>query len=387
MSRKSILFFDGEIRFIPPIATLVRVLRDIGENPTIVLFDYGKNREDISALSLDAIFLDIEDRFVSWFRNPIRRLYKVLLKKRWFRGWQDKIWSRIESAANGEEFLLWTLNTPAMDFIGDNALALGKRHIHVCYELEDAVDSMHRTYDARAYLDSATFVHCEPNRADIFAALYNVKSRQFVLPNKPYGDPSKFDNNDVPVDVKHVLESFGKRFVFLYQGILADDRQGIVDVLKWICEEFPEDIVAVQTHISGLNIESLKCYRNFYLIPPLPAPLHLQVTRYASVGLAFYTSNRTNCSPLNALFCAPNKIYEYAAFGKPTLGNNVPGLRYTIGANRAGVCFEFCDREHVVSAVYALKECYGEFAKNAKKLYYSIDLRTITQEIVDFVRN
>ena len=47
-------------------------------------------------------------------------------------------------------------------------------------------------------------------------------------------------------------------------------------------------------------------------ISHIDAPEHLDVTSHAYVGLVTYSYKS-----LNNIFCAPNKIWEYAAFGVP----------------------------------------------------------------------
>ena len=67
----------------------------------------------------------------------------------------------------------------------------------------------------------------------------------------------------------------------------------------------------------------------------------MEITSYARIGINFY---RPNC--LNKAFCAPNKIYEFSGFGIPIIGNDIPGLKNTIGLNNAGKCVRLNRRKY-----------------------------------------
>lgn len=71
-------------------------------------------------------------------------------------------------------------------------------------------------------------------------------------------------------------------------------------------------------------------------IDSIPAPLHLEITSHATIGVVFYSDET-----LNKAFCAPNKIYEYSGFGIPAIANCIPGLINTIGKSGAAVCTDF----------------------------------------------
>ncbi len=132
-------------------------------------------------------------------------------------------------------------------------------------------------------------------------------------------------------------------------------------------------------HYDGINaIKNI--YKDTIYLGFFPAPTHLQITSYAHIGVANY-----DYSSLNNLFCAPNKIYEYAGFGIPILGNDVPGLQYTIGTARAGVCADFLNRKSIIDALMEIEENYTEYSKNAVKFYESNDNLEIMKKIVNSV--
>lgn len=51
----------------------------------------------------------------------------------------------------------------------------------------------------------------------------------------------------------------------------------------------------------------------------------------ASIGVMSYSPHqKTHAGVVNALYCAPNKIFEYGKYGKPMIANDVPALKYIL---------------------------------------------------------
>ena len=89
----------------------------------------------------------------------------------------------------------------------------------------------------------------------------------------------------------------------------------------------------------------------------------MEITSYARIGINFY---RPNC--LNKAFCAPNKIYEFSGFGIPIIGNDIPGLKNTIGLNNAGKCIDLTE-ENIIKAINEIDEKYEYYSKNAYNFF------------------
>ena len=73
---------------------------------------------------------------------------------------------------------------------------------------------------------------------------------------------------------------------------------------------------------------------------------------------------------LNDAFCAPNKIYEYSAFGKPILGNNIPGLKI-LEYKEFGAIVDEQDTESVISAIKHIESEYESYSKNGFAFFES----------------
>lgn len=106
---------------------------------------------------------------------------------------------------------------------------------------------------------------------------------------------------------------------------------------------------------------------------------------YADVGILPYKSNPgkvAHLSPLNSLFCAPNKLWEYALVGLPMVGNNLPGLRSVIERNGLGCVAVEGDPGSVAGAIAATCEERERFSARCSKFYGSVDIVHIIDQIL-----
>lgn len=114
-------------------------------------------------------------------------------------------------------------------------------------------------------------------------------------------------------------------------------------------------------------------------------PDHLYITSYAYIGVLSYVTGEPSIrySPLNPLYCAPNKIFEYAGFALPMVGNDIPRLKATIEFNNMGVCAERLTAEAFVDAFIKIESQYETMSENATEFYDSVDLDDCISEILN----
>jgi glycosyltransferase involved in cell wall biosynthesis len=111
-------------------------------------------------------------------------------------------------------------------------------------------------------------------------------------------------------------------------------------------------------------------------IPYAAAPRHLEVTSHAHIGLAFYSP-----VSLNNVFCAPNKVWEYAGFGLPILGNNIPGLEATIGKHGAGLCVPISE-DAIAQALAEIDRRYSDMSRRATGMYDEVSVEDIVDRVI-----
>jgi glycosyltransferase involved in cell wall biosynthesis len=111
-------------------------------------------------------------------------------------------------------------------------------------------------------------------------------------------------------------------------------------------------------------------------VPYVAPPNHLEITSHARVGVVVYDD-----STLNNVFCAPNKIFEYAACGIPMLTNDVPGLVGTVGRFGAGICLSTLSSERVADALLSLDNSYEDFAARAAQMFDAQQSRATIEQV------
>ena len=73
---------------------------------------------------------------------------------------------------------------------------------------------------------------------------------------------------------------------------------------------------------------------------------------------------------MNNAFCAPNKIYEYTAFGKPVIGNDIPGLKQ-LEAAKASVLVNEDSVDSIVEGIRKIELSYQRYSDSAIDFFES----------------
>ena len=112
----------------------------------------------------------------------------------------------------------------------------------------------------------------------------------------------------------------------------------------------------------------------------------MEFLKYADIALVPYKPGKIEGSGftiLNALYCAPNKIYEYAGCNIPMIGTDVLGLREPFEKYNIGVCCKDLKPETIIDAIRYVDANHDEMVINAKAFYDSVDLDCIVNSIVN----
>lgn len=88
-------------------------------------------------------------------------------------------------------------------------------------------------------------------------------------------------------------------------------------------------------------------------------------------------------SVINALYCAPNKIFEYAGSNVPMIGTDVLGLREPFEKYNIGVCCDSLDEEVIIDAIKLVDENHEVMKKNCRKFFDSVNLDEIVERIIN----
>lgn len=354
---------------LPPVMTLLTVLQKIGYQLHYFGIESEAGKTFLENIGVKHTWIPYKNyRHCSKFNRAIGFLYRRL--------WLIRQLKKL--ATYSEKLIIWFQECHSAALVGNEALKIGSV-ITTFFEYECNYGERWIGFSIEKMLHESVIVECERNRALMTQKNHSLKQIPFVLPNKVEINFSSIPPlND---DAKNILQKIGNRPLFLYQGNIADDRQDIPYILETIAKNRPEYCVLSLPGNNAIKKAFAK-YSNAFTLERIPAPGHLAVTAKASIGIAVYSCEGEGIWADNARNCAPNKIYEYAAFGVPTLGNQLPGLESTIGAMKAGVLCEM-NEQSILLAADELVHNLPRYQENARSFYRACDLTRIVEEIVD----
>ena len=231
----------------------------------------------------------------------------------------------------------------------------------------------------------------EVNRAYIEKTWWGIEKTPIVLPNKPYSIEVPESSEAVKRALNLMMNE--KRKIILYLGMVTQDRnfEPFVEALRKFAPKYCLYIAGRPTSEDSKNridhlvneYSDVVDYLGYF-----PAPQHLHLLKYAYIGLLPYgVTNRiqamnNECSLLNSLYCAPNKIFEYSAFDVPMLGTEVPGLMQPFGKYNIGMWYDENDESSIIRAIEQTDLNHQVMSNNCSTYFHSIDLVSIVKNIL-----
>lgn len=379
---------SGVLKNLPPLISLLQLLKHKREEVFYVGFiEDTSTRQILAELGVEFALYDyplvaFKDRPILNVWHKLTNFIRPYIMRKW-------VWRVIANQCHGKsEVIIWSADMGASAILGNRARTYGKRFIQTLYELGEEAGKNYLGFDIERLYHEATIVECEYNRAHILKAEHDIEDLPFVMPNKPFAHPRNKSLSCAEVlELRPILESWKGKRVFLYQGVLQNDRQELFAMIDALCAGLPDCVIAVMGK-SNSSVERLsRKYKNFCHVPFVLPPKHLVVTSYADIGLAYYKGGAIyGLSPLNPVYCAPNKIFEYAGFGIPMICNDVPGLKYSVGDAGAAICLSILNQQSVVDAAKKMLDDYDTYSHAATKYFDSVDVEQISMDILNHAR-
>ena len=363
--KKTILFLlNKEVTYLPP---FMAILDSLCSQYSLKVISYEKVG-GVEALrkqyaGRDVTFLskstqDTSQQLLSRVKRRAKRMLNV----------SSDFHKEAKAILDRESYdLLWIIHENTAieftDILGDKSYLLS------IYELHDTQPSFLKQLEPVAQ-NALRVIAPEYNRACILKFWLQLDYIPSVIPNKPYAHPRKRD-----IDNMWFTNTSGKK-VLLYQGYLNKNRS--IDTICAAVEQMHDWMLLLLGKGEPDYVRHLtESFPNIVHVDFVEPPHHLDVTSWARVGIVKY-----DWYDLNHAYCAPNKTWEYAGFGIPMIGNELPGLRYTIGQYGAGICTNLDSIDCIRAAIMQIDHNYEEFSKNATKYYNSFDIKKALDDIV-----
>lgn len=347
----------------PPLVSLVKTMVSFGIVPTIITA--GLNEEYKTFFDVNGV-----KYYVIPFKLKLGRFSSVknyLNAKRW-----GKKVDRLISLFPKDNTVLWIEGNYTFTSL-DIKLVNSYKHVLQIQEMFNVPGFkgyMYKSVIASLSKKAEAVIVPEYNRAFFYKLHFGLKKLPFVLPNKPAFVPDEKNLKILQEKYAQYNHIFEKK-VILYQGIISSTRSNYIpalDALKRIDINNEYLFVFLGRDLTGYVGRLKKQGYNVEHIPFVPAPEYLYFTSKAYIGIVNYVDN---C--LNNIYCAPNKIYEYSAFGVPMLANDIPGLRYTIGINNCGSLYS--DENDVEKTLRYIIQNHDTMSENAKKFFNDTDYK------------
>lgn len=360
----------AELSSYPPIITLVKHLVDLGYNVTLIVrnekkFDFGKD--------CTVKILDITNHPKSKM-TIINRKRRIGLLRKFFDKYKE------------QSDYIWTCTDYTVLLLAKRLLYCDN-HIMQLMELVKTVPRYNNAkilkldvlglqqFDLEKYGKHArTVVVPELNRAYITKAWWELKKTPIVLPNKPYDIPQGVPTNDT----KHIIAQIpSEKKTILYQGLIGAERRldAYAEAVRLLGDNYQLCVMGQETQILEQRIDISKEYPEVIQLGFIFPPEHLYITKTCYIGILSYIPQKGN--ELNVLYCAPNKIYEYAGCGIPMICHALPALIQVFERYQIGVCVDEMTPEKIANGIKTIEENYDTMRENCYKFYKSTDLKQI----------
>lgn len=361
----------GTLETLPPARSLIRALSDLGHEVTLVAH-HLPNHQIGECGQKETLDIGVYPKVGSSYHHKERMRSLFLLR-------------RIVKKLVNHFDIVWTTSDNSALYIYD--LIPVEKHIMQLAELVEYVPYIgsKNFLKANGLVAHARKVRAvvvpESNRAYIQRAYWSLPSMPFVLPNYPY-DPPKFSESELPPDIAKQLASEEKKV--LYQGVFAPDRD--IEPYCRAVEELGDGYEFLLLGESNHYQRELCCkYSHTHYLGYIEPPNHLTVALYAAVGVLPYSAKGQkigHLSTLNAIYCAPNKIWEYAYAGLPMVANKLPGIDATFSANRIGICVAEGSMPDIVEAITTLVDQGDAYRMRCRAFYASVDYAGAVARII-----
>lgn len=377
------LILEYDIIYYPPVLSIVRILLELN-NKVVLLANYSDTQQKKFLETIGVSFYPVT------CINYEDSLFSKLIRKIRFR---NQVYKYFATANIKSDDYIWVFHMETLCLL--NKLPDKYSVIFHPFEFLDASAAWKYRILSPALNIPQTInkakkvVCCEYNRAQITKGIFGLRQLPYVLPNKTsiYND----DLKDVPADISALLSSLlpkieGKKII-LYQGVFMESQRRLEEFCEAI-KNMSDDYVLLAMGKGSSYYEGLKKkYQSekIIFIPFIRPPYHLLVTQKASIGVLSYFPSPKNISfVINPLYCAPNKIFEYARYGIPMISNDIPGLYYIFMQYKCGeVVPDPMNVEQINQTIERIFSSYAAYAEGSRNYYDSVDVKSIVNKILD----
>lgn len=377
---KVVIFLYEDVMLYPPVINLIECLLNNGYMTHLVSQNSGRLPDIVnnSPMFSYTVVSAVEGK------NIINRIVRRMTFRRDFINALRKYVRKDD--------IVWTVNPLVVRILG-NSLKGCNNHIMELMELTDWIPLFKGakilSFDIKSVAQNARKVVVpERNRAYIQKIFWELADVPSVLPNKPYYN----DPGELTPEIEIVLDKMKKdsKKIIVYLGVIDPDRslEEFIQAIELIKDEYSLYVFGkLTTYYKDDYIKQLSDkYSVFNYMGFANPPQHLHFLKYAYIALLPYNPGLIygkSFSKLNALYCAPNKIYEYAGNRVPMVGTDVLALREPFEKYNIGACTKDLRPMSIVEAIKEVDQKHDYYSSNCLKFYNDISIDDIVDNIIN----
>ncbi|MDM1405489.1 hypothetical protein HX039_15480 [Myroides marinus] len=361
MKDTHILIFEHDVLKYPPILSVITFL--LSQNKNVILLGYCSDKNFIED------FRKRGGNFFSMIENNVedsvaKKLWNYFLfKKRVFK------WLKTFNKENNKVWLFgeqctWLLHKIVYKYDCNVYLfEIPSFKVNLKYRV------LSRSLNYKKVLQHTTkVICCEYNRAHITKSFFQLKELPIVIPNKP----NYAEVNTSNKLVETFINKYCNKKIILYQGIFNYPERRLdefCEAIGFLPDEYILVLMGSDNDYKNYLKEKYESERIVFL-PYIAAPHHLSITKCAYIGILVYNGEGGNIeNTLNTLYCAPNKVYEYAKYGIPMISNDVPALSLFFGEYNNGEVLKELSTTYIREIIEKINQDYIEYSTNSSKSY------------------
>ena len=207
-------------------------------------------------------------------------------------------------------------------------------------------------YMERKSIKEADLVICaQEDRAIIMKKHYKLKNYPTVIRN--ISRLANLEDKSIAKSIMIKYQDFFEidAFTIVYAGVVTNTRKidRLIEAIVQLGEGYKlliigdgDSLELINTKIEELNTDSI------ISIGSIPYSSLYSVLRICDIGYIYYPT-----TDLNNIYCAPNKIYEYASVGLPIISNENPTVKKLVDKYEIGLC-----NDNIKSAIEDIAKNY-----------------------------
>lgn len=377
MNKTIYIVLEQDLIFYPPVISIMNICLDLGCQ-VVYIGTFGdqegqKRLENKGARFKQVVPRDMNESSIAKYLNRIK--------------FRNKIYRYLAESNISDKDYVWIFHSYTFYLLYE----LVDKYNVIYHPLEFSAFKM--TWKQRllspglnmveAVKKAKKVVCCEYNRAQITKGIFSLDRLPFILPNKMY-----LPNETLPstAQIDEYLSLMQGKKVILYQGVFHDKERRLEEFCEAV-QSLPEEYMLIAMGKGSAYYENLKkkyTSEKILFIPFIKPPYHLLITKMASIGiLSYFPVSTTIYEVLNPIYCAPNKIFEYARYGVPMISNDIPGLSYIFNQYHCGrVVKDPMTPSAIKQVIEDIYADYDVYSQGALDYYNSVDVKQIVNDIL-----